>query len=95
MEGMVLVTQPNFQYKMNVNAAEHFMNQPTFYSTFPILVINKIFEDIKFNNFQEIFYILLRNKEVMKHFKLRFYGIFGSLEHIKNLKFFWNIPQVS
>ena len=31
---------------MGVNAAQHFMNQATFHSLFPILVITKIFDYI-------------------------------------------------
>ena len=43
VEEFVYVTQPNLQYWMGINAAQHFMNQATFHLTFPILVITKIF----------------------------------------------------
>ena len=33
---------------MSVNAAQNFMNQAAFHSTFPILVITKIFAEIQY-----------------------------------------------
>ena len=34
------------RHAIGVNAAQHYMNQATFHSTFPILVITKIFGSI-------------------------------------------------
>ena len=44
---------------MDINAAQHLMNQAPFSSTFPILVIAKIFDGVYVNN-EKFSYLVLR-----------------------------------
>ena len=63
---------------MGVNAAQHFMNQATFHSTFPILVITKIF-DIYAKYEKKIFdkticALYLKSKNKYRNLSFRLFG---------------------